>query len=468
MSLPSSLEAFQVHQTLVLNITGLNAHGDGIGHLDEAHPTVFVPNTVPGDRVCARVTNIKRTYAYAQLMQVLTPSPHRVRPACIVADKCGGCQWQAVDYAAQLTQKKDQVLQALRRIGKFADPQVLDVMAAPDPLGYRNKATYPLAWSPDRDRVKAGYYQRGTHKLINLNQCPIQDGQFNPLLAQLKQDIHRRGWSIYEETTHQGSLRHLSLRLGRRTGEMLITLVSCDRHLPQIQEQAQEWLERYPAVVGINLNLNRDRTNRIFGPRTETVAGRPYLREIFAGLEFQIQADTFFQIYTEQAEALVNRMFEALQLTGSETVIDAYCGIGTLTLPLAQRVKAVQGIEVHPESIRQAQENAQRNHLGNVQFLEGKVDHRLAEISQPPDLLLLDPPRKGCEGAVIDQIQRLQPRTILYLSCNPATLARDLQLLCQSGPYELKWVLPVDFFPQTAHIEALAYLSLETKHELIA
>ena len=460
----TSRASFQLNEILVLTIKGFNSSGDGIGYLDDEHPAVFVPNTVPGDRIQAKITYVKRNFARAELTGVLNPSPNRVRPPCIVADKCGGCQWLAVDYPTQLEHKTDKVRQALQRIGKFTDPTVFEILAAPSPLGYRNKVSYPFGVGAESS-VKAGYYQRGSHKLINLNQCPIQDEQFNPLLAELKQDIQARGWSIYDETAHDGSLRHLSFRIGRRTGNILITLVAKDRSLPKLEEQAQEWLEKYPKVVGVNLNLNLPRTNRIFGDFTINIAGQNYLIEKFAGLNFSIQPTTFFQIFTEQAEIVVERMLKALQLQGTETVVDAYCGIGTLTLPIAQNVRSILGIEIQTASIQQAKVNAKLNNIQNAKFLDGNVDQRLAELAQTPDILVLDPPRKGCSEKVIEQILRLLPSKIMYLTCNPATLARDLNLLCQNGQYHLNWVQPADFFPQTAHVESLAYLTLkESNH----
>jgi 23S rRNA (uracil1939-C5)-methyltransferase len=458
--LTPSRATFKLHDIVVLNINGLNSSGDGIGYLDENHPAVFVPNTVPGDRIQAKITFVKRNFARAELIGVLSPSTNRVRPPCIVADKCGGCQWLAVDYPTQLEHKTDTVRQALQRIGKFEDPTVFEILAAPTSLGYRNKVSYPFGMGAESS-VKAGYYQRGSHKLINLNQCPIQDEQFNPLLAELKQDIQARGWSIYDETTHEGSLRHLSFRIGRRTGDILITLISKDRRLPQLEAQAQEWLETYPTVVGVNLNLNTPRTNRIFGDSTFNLAGQDYLIEKFAGLSFSIQPTTFFQVFTEQAEIVVERMIEALQPQGTETVVDAYCGIGTLTLPIASRVKSVLGIEIQTASIQQAKVNAKLNSIHNAKFVDGNVDQRLAELTQTPDILVLDPPRKGCADSVIEQILRLLPSKIMYLTCNPATLSRDLNLLCQNDQYELNWVQPADFFPQTAHVESLAYLTLK-------
>lgn len=453
------IDQWQQGQLIEVTIADLSNNGDGVGRWGAQGQVVFVPDTVPGDQVQVRLVQVKPRYAHGRLQQIFSASPRRVRPSCIVADKCGGCQWQPVDYARQLEAKRNQVIQALERIGKFNQPPVDPVLAAPSPLGYRNKATYPLGQSKVEGKIKvqAGYYQKSSHRLINLNQCPVQDSRLNPLLADVKQDIQHQGWQVYDEQHHQGQVRHLSLRIGRRTGEILLTLV-VRGDLPGIEAQAQAWCDRYPSLVGVSLNYNPERTNVIFGAETRCVAGQPYLWEEFAGLRFQIRPDTFFQIYTEQAEALLSAILAQLNLQGYEVIVDAYCGIGTLTLPLAQRVQHVIGLEKQLTAVEQAQQNAALNQIQNVTFQVGAVETLLPALEMTPDVVLLDPPRKGCDLAVIENLSRNQPSQIVYVSCNPTTLARDLQLLCCQGNYHLIRVQPADFFPQTAHVECAAFL----------
>ncbi len=374
-----------------------------------------------------------------------------------IADKCGGCQWQSVAYEYQLKAKFNQVVQALERIGGFTSPPVEPVLAAPEALGYRNKVTYPLSRSAE-GQVQAGYYQKGTHQLINLNQCPVQDERLNPLLKEIKADIYKRGWSIYNETRHQGRLRHLGLRIGRRTGEMLLTLVVTDWTLQELEAQAQEWLNRYPNLVGVSLNLNAKVTNTIFGEKTRCIAGQAYLLEQFAGLEFQMLPTTFFQVNTEAAEALLEVIKQQLKTQGLEVLVDAYCGIGTLSLPLASQVKQVIGLEVQAAAVEQARFNAWRNNIENATFQLGSVEKSLPALAIKPDIVLLDPPRQGCDRTVIDALIKTKPQKIVYVSCKPATLARDLKLLCQEGNYKLVKVQPADFFPQTSHVECAAFL----------
>jgi len=449
--------AWQQGKLVEVVITDLSDTGDGVGRWEDR--VVFVPDTVIGDRVHTRLLNVKPHYAHGQLHELLEASCHRIRPSCIVADKCGGCQWQHVAYEYQLEAKQNQVIQALERIGGFNCPPVEPVLAAPSPLAYRNKATYPLGVSAT-GRVQAGYYQKGSHQLINLNQCPVQDTRLNPLLAEVKQDIQQLGWQVYNEQRHKGQVRHLGLRVGRRTGEMLLTLVVKNWDLPGIEAQAQEWLNRYPQLVGVSLNRNSERTNTIFGPQTRCIVGLPYLLEEFANLQFQVRADTFFQVYTESAEALLQVIIEQLNLQGDEVLVDAYCGIGTLTLPLARALRQAIGLEVQPEAVEQAQLNAQLNRITNVTFQVGQVETLLPQLDITPDIVLLDPPRKGCDRIVIESLLRSSPRRIVYVSCKPATLARDLKLLCQPGNYRLTKVQPADFFPQTAHVECAAFLTL--------
>ncbi len=447
-------ERWQQGELVEITIADLSDTGEGVGRFEQR--VVFVPDAVPGDRAIVRLVHVKPQYATGKLHQLLEPSPHRIRQSCIVADKCGGCQWQHVEYAYQLEAKRNQVIQALERIGGIAAPPVDPVLSAGKPSGYRNKVTYPLGMS-STGQVQAGYYQKGSHRLVNLNQCPVQDERLNPLLAEIKLDIQQQGWRAYDETYHRGEVRHLSLRIGRRTGEMLLTLVVKSGNLPGIEEQALSWLDRYPDLAGVCINVNPARSNAIFGPETSCLVGRPYVREEFAGLEFQLGPDTFFQVNTEAAEALLEAIASQLDLQGNELLIDAYCGIGTFTLPLARRVRQAIGLEVQAAAVELAKLNARSNYLTNVEFYAGEVEKLLPAAGAAADIVLLDPPRKGCDRAVLETLLQTRPNRIVYVSCKPATLARDLKILCEGG-YQLLRVQPADFFPQTAHVECAAFL----------
>lgn len=455
-------------------ITDLTDDGNGVGRYQDR--AVFVPDTVPGDRVWVRLVRVKPKYGEGKVQDVLEASPHRVRPHCIVADKCGGCQWQHIDYGYQLDAKRHLVVQALERIGGFTQPPVEAVLGGASGLAYRNKVTYPIARSAT-GQVQAGYFQKNSHRLVNINQCPIQDERLNPLLTNIKQDIQKRGWSIYDEQLQRGKIRHLSLRIGRRTGEILLTLIATQESLTGLQEQAQAWLEEYPQLVGVSLNVNSENTNVIFGDETRCLAGQPFLREEFAGLTFLLRPDTFFQINTEVAEKLFFSIIKELNLQGDEKIVDGYCGIGTFTLPLAQEllkkqsissegldktwIPQVLGLEVQAAAVEQAQQNAILNQINNVQFQVGTVQKLLPKLQYTPDVVFLDPPRKGCDRTVLETLIETQAQQIVYISCKPATLARDLKILCESGVYELTKVQPADFFPQTSHVECAAILRIK-------
>ncbi|MEA5560708.1 23S rRNA (uracil(1939)-C(5))-methyltransferase RlmD [Planktothrix agardhii] len=459
---------WQQGQQVEVEITDLTDEGSGVGRYQDR--VIFVPDTVPGDMVRVRLVRVKSKYAEGKLDRLLSPSNDRISPRCIVADKCGGCQWQHIDYALQLQSKRNLVVKTLEKIGGFINPPVDQVLAGESELGYRNKVTYPLGRSAT-GQVQAGYFQKHSHRLVNLNQCPVQDQRLNPLLANIKQDIQNRGWSIYDEALHRGKLRHLSLRIGRRTGEMLLTLIVTQASLPGLTEQAETWLEQYPGLQGVCLNLNPDQTNVIFGQETRCLAGHPYLKEEFGGLTFFLGSDTFFQVNTEVAEGLLEIMLQQLNLQGTERIVDAYCGIGTFTLPLASYLlkkqggsiqgsdlPQVMGLEVQETAIEQARKNAIFNQLDQVEFKLGTVQKLLPNLGYKPDIVLLDPPRKGCDRTVLETLLDMQPQHLIYISCRPATLARDLKILCETGVYELVRVQPADFFPQTSHVESMAFL----------
>ena len=297
--------------------------------------------------------------------------------------------------------------------------------------------------------------------MVNLNQCPVQDQRLDPLLAEVKQDIATQGWSIYNEERHQGRLRHLALRIGRRTGEILLTLVSTEMTLTNLEEQAQAWMARYPDLVGVCLNHNPQRNNIIFGSDTYTIAGRSYLAERFAGLTLHLRPETFFQVNTEVAEQLLGVIERRLQLQGHEVLLDAYCGIGTFTLPLARQVQRAIGVESQATAITQAKANAKLNNIQNVQFYAQTVESWVYDREGIADVVILDPPRKGCDRTVLDSLIRLQPARIVYVSCNPATLARDAGVLVHQAGYRCLAAGVINMFPHTAHVESMAVFDLQ-------
>jgi 23S rRNA (uracil1939-C5)-methyltransferase len=441
-------------QRLELSIDGCGHDGQGVARWQ--NQVVFIPGALPGERVEARVRRLAKRHLEADLLTVLEASPDRQRPPCILADHCGGCSLQHCVESAQARIKQDHVQEALRRLGGLSvDPT--PIWKAPQGLGYRNRALIPLERS-DNGAIRAGYYRRGSHRIVNMNRCPVLDPRIDQLVEPIKRDLTDTNWPVDVNLSGAGGLRHLALRVGHHSGEVLITLVSSHPNLPGLTAMAQAWMERWPRVVGVGLNLQPRSTNVVLGPTTELVLGRPWLLERFAGVELRIAADTFFQVNTPQAERVVPLLVAFFGADQAPRLLDAYCGIGTFALPLAAAGATVLGLELHGQAVQQARANAERAGLPNSQFLEGDVGALLSEHLGGVDGLVVDPPRKGLSDAARVAIGATPPPRLAYISCNPATLARDLGALCGSAGYRVERVQPVDFFPQTSHVESVALL----------
>jgi 23S rRNA (uracil1939-C5)-methyltransferase len=384
------------------------------------------------------------------------PSPQRRKPPCILAERCGGCSLQHCADAQQAELKTDLVRQALKRLGDV-EVEVLPIWSASTPLGYRNRALIPLERTPE-GQLRAGYYRRGSHKIVNMNRCPVLDPRIDALIEPIKADLEASRWPVDVNLSSGGGLRHLALRVGHHSGEVLITLVSSHNNLPGLEALANEWMQRWPEVVGVNLNIQPKASNVVLGPETHQVAGRSWLLERFAGQELRIAADTFFQVNTAQAERVVPLLTAFFSETAGSQVLEAYSGIGTFSLPLAAAGLDVLGLELHPGSVQQARANAERNELPNARFEQADVAASLAEHLTWAASLLVDPPRKGLTPEVMEAILQAPPNRLAYISCNPATLARDLGRLTSEAGYRLRPVQPVDFFPQTSHVECVALL----------
>jgi 23S rRNA (uracil1939-C5)-methyltransferase len=437
---------------------------DGKGVVRHGGEVVFVPGVLPGERVKLRLEHRSRSHWTASCTALLEASPERRSPPCTLAERCGGCSIQHLERAAQQRWKRQKVIDALRRIGRLGEDceqLVAPTLAAGDGLGYRNRAVLPLERAADGS-LRAGYYEPGSHRIVDLDHCPVLDQRLEALIAPLKHDLERSGWPVDRHLEAGGGLRHLALRLGVRSGERLVTLISSHAQLPGLEELACRWLQRWPELVGVCLNLQPQATNTLLGSTTVAVAGRGWVLERFAGLEFEVGADTFFQVNTTQAELVVPLLQTALAGHADGLLIDAYCGIGTYGLPLAAAGWQVLGIERGTAAVALARRNADRNNLADAcRFQEGPVAHLLAEAIGSCQALFVDPPRKGLEPEVLASIRAQPPASLLYLSCDPATLARDLaQLTGAEAPYRLERVQPIDFFPQTSHVECLSVLRL--------
>ena len=438
-----------------LRIDDLSHDGRGVGRIDGQ--VVFVAGGLPGDQLRVRLNRRARGHWHGELLAVAEPSPQRRRAPCILADHCGGCSLQAFDDGAEASWKQATVAAALQRIAGL-DPGVMRPFAPSDPaLGTRNRALIPLERT-EEGVLRAGYYRRGTHQIVNMNQCPVLDPRIDRLIQPIKSDLEASGWPV-DRHGLSGGLRHLGLRVGQHSGEVLITLIASQRDLPGLEELAQEWFSRWDEVVGVGLNLQPEATNQLMGARTDTLIGRGWLNESFAGLEVRIAADTFFQVHTQQAERVVPWLIEAFGGADGR-LVDAYCGIGTYSLPLAAAGWRVQGVEQHPGAVDLARHNAAANGLADRAGFEcHDVAEVLAERLSDATALFVDPPRKGLDAGSLAAILEARPQRLAYLSCDPSTLARDLGRLCADGVYDLRWVQALDLFPNTSHVETLAVLS---------
>ena len=444
---------------LVITVTGedLDLRGNGIARWQNW--VVVVAGLLPGEVARVQLQQRKRSQWLARRTESLLAAVDGRKPPCILANDCGGCSLQHLKDSSQTAWKHRQLDRALSRIGGLQHQSEPVLTNPSQALGYRNRALIPLHRDA-QGKLRMGYYRRGSHRIVNLNHCPVLDPRLDELLEPIKQDLQATGWPADADLHNGDGLRHLGLRLGTRTDEVLLTLVSSTTALDGLRDLAQTWCRRWPQVKGVTLNLQPQRNNKVLGAQTERLCGEDHIEETFCDLSLRLGTTTFFQVNTLQAEAAIHRLCSWLLLNaGSTTVIDAYCGIGTIALPLAAQGHTVLGLELHQASVDQARLNASRNRLESVQFKAGDVKTHLKEALPSHDALVVDPPRKGLDPEVVDRVLACPPRWLAYLSCDPATLSRDLKRLAgEEGVYSIDQLQPVDFFPQTTHLECLALL----------
>jgi 23S rRNA (uracil1939-C5)-methyltransferase len=451
---------------VTLDLEALVPGGEALARHDGF--TVFVPGGVPGDRVRAEVISTKPGYARAVIREVVTPGSSRIAARCPLFGRCGGCQWQEVAYASQLAWKRQIVVDALSRIGGFeGDALTAETLGMLDPWEYRNK----VHWAVSREdgpagRIRVGLYEARSHRVVDVSHCDIQHPLNNQVLDFLRQALNDFDFPLYDESSGKGWLRSAFAKAGHHTHELMIGLVTTRADFPREAEWVARVRAQFPGVTSIVQNVHAKPGNALMGPETRVLWGRDHLFETIGPLKFAISARSFFQVNSEQVERLYDTAVRFADLKGGERVVDLYSGTGTIALYLAAKgAGEAIGIEVIPEATRDALANARLNGIANARFLTGKVEDRLARLlaeTGPIDVALLDPPRKGCEASVIAAIARSGIPRIVYVSCNPATLARDLKLLVAEGGYRLHAVQPVDMFPQTAHVEAVALLTKES------
>lgn len=470
---------------VIIDIIGMNHDGEGVGRAEGY--TLFVAGALPGEQARVKVLKTKKQYGYAKLLELLQTSPQRVAAPCPIYHQCGGCQLQHLSYSGQLEWKRQHVVDALERIGKLtvakedgssgesdgkkdnlsseqtdlakqtnsAPIKVLPTLGMSEPWRYRNKAQVPVGVTDGA--LVGGFYARGSHRIIDMETCLIQHENNDDVVSKVKEIARRLGISAYDEESGQGLLRHVVVKVGFRTGEMMLVLVTNGDKIPR----AQEWIEairhEIPTVVSICQNVNKRQTNVIFGDITRVLWGRETIYDYIGDVKFAISARSFYQVNPVQTEVLYGKTVEYAGLTGKETVIDAYCGIGTISLFLAQHAAKVYGVEIVPEAIGDARRNAELNGMDNVTFEVGAAEDVIPSWKEQgieADIIVVDPPRKGCDPRLLETILEMKPERVVYVSCNPSTLARDLRVL-EGGGYRTVEVQPVDMFPHTVHVECL-------------
>ena len=447
------------NQEFIVTIEDMNEDGAGVGKVDGY--IWFVKDAVIGDVVRAKAMKIKKSYGFARLMEVLEPSVSRVIPSCPVARQCGGCQLQAMSYEEQLKFKERKVMNNLIRIGKFAEDEIhmLPIMGMEEPWRYRNKAQFPFGKDKDGN-VIAGFYAGRTHAIVEAEDCLLGVEENREILDIVKRFMKEMKIEPYDELSHKGLVRHVLIRKGFKTGEIMVCLVINGNKLPG-KERLVEMLTGGDGVKGmtsISYSVNQEKTNVIMGKEIVNLYGPGYITDYIGNVKYQISPLSFYQVNPVQTERLYGTALEYAGLTGNEIVWDLYCGIGTISLFLAQKAKKVYGVEIVPQAIEDARRNAEINGIHNAEFFVGKAEEVLPEQFEKnhvhADVIVVDPPRKGCDAVCLDTILKMRPERVVYVSCDSATLARDLRYLADGG-YVVERGKCCDMFPGTVHVESV-------------
>ncbi len=468
--------AYSKNDIVQITIEDIGVTGEGIGKIDGY--TLFVKDTVIGDVVEVKIMKAKKNYGYARLMNIITPSKDRVTPECNIARQCGGCQLQAMSYAAQLKYKQKLVSDNLKRIGGLTedvDYEMCDILGMDTPFRYRNKAQYPVGEDKDGNIIM-GFYAGHTHSIIPCDDCLLGDENNAVILRAVKQWMKDYRVRAYNENIHKGTLRHILIRTGFHTDEIMVCLVTKKMLRKEAADGLVRVIEQLNSgrklnIASLVVNINKEDTNVILGRECVTLYGRPYIEDYIGDIKFQISPLSFFQVNPKQTEVLYNKALEFANLTGNEAVWDLYCGIGTISLFLAKNAGMVYGVEIVPQAIEDAKNNAKLNGIDNAEFFVGKAEEvvpafyesRKADDSTGhnmtrPDVIVVDPPRKGCDEKLLDTIVTMSPQRVVYVSCDSATLARDLKVLSERG-YKIVKVQPVDQFANTVHVETVCLLT---------
>ena len=449
---------FRKNDLVTLEIEDCGIDGEGIGKADGF--TVFVKDAVIGDTVTAKIIKAKKNYGYGRLMEVLKPSPYRVEPKCEFARQCGGCQLQALSYDQQLVFKTNKVKGHLERIGGFTDIPMEPIIGMDELFHYRNKAQFPVGRNKE-GKIVTGFYAGRTHNIIENRDCALGVAENKEVLDCVIAHMEKYGIEPYNEATGKGLVRHVLIRYGYFTKEVMVCLILNGNKIPK-EEQLVKSLCEIPGMTSITINVNKKHSNVILGEEIRLLWGQEYITDRIGDISYQISPLSFYQVNPMQTQKLYAKALEYADLHGEETVWDLYCGIGTISLFLAQKAKFVRGVEIVPAAIENAKENAKLNGLENTEFFVGKAEEVLPREYKKngvyADVIVVDPPRKGCDETLLETMIEMNPDRIVYVSCDSATLARDLKYLCERG-YELRKVCPVDQFGMTVHVETVVLLS---------
>lgn len=463
--------SLEKNQEYEITIDDFGNDGEGIGHIDGM--AVFVKDAAPMDVARIKIIKVKKNYAYGRLMELIKPSPYRVEPVCPHGKRCGGCQIMHVSYAEQLKWKQNKVLNCLKRIGGVADAEgkMEPIIGMEEPyLRYRNKAQFPVRRDKN-GKVVIGFYAGRTHAVIDTDVCYLQDAVNDEIIRRFRAFMEEYQVETYDEENHRGLVRHILTRIGRKTGEVMVCViingneligVVPDKKVCNIEQELVDCLAGIKGMTSISINVNKEKTNRILGDSCRTLWGRDTITDYIGDVKYQINPLSFYQVNPVQTEKLYGKALEYADLKGDETVWDLYCGIGTISLFLAQKAKKVYGVEIVPEAIEDARINGKLNGFDNVEFFVGKAEEVLPREYEKngvyADVIVVDPPRKGCDIVAIRTMLQMKPKRIVYVSCDPATLARDVKLLREGG-YEMEKWCATDMFPMSGHVETVCLLS---------
>lgn len=443
---------------LKLNVLSISSEGSGVAKTSEGI-TVFIPDSAVGDELNVRILKVQKTYAFGKVEEVITPSPDRIAPTCNVGEKCGGCVYSHISYEAELKAKEQRVKDAIERIAKLSVP-MNPIVSTGEVSRYRNKAMIPVGLNKD-GKVTMGFYSKHSHRIIPCDDCSLQPLSFLKATEILKSFIESRNITVYNEATGKGLFRHLYLRIAEKTNELMITLVINGKELPFAEELINSFKEFLPNLKSVILNSNTDDTNVVLGKYSRTLYGEDSITDVLCDLKFMISPQSFYQVNRKGAELLYGKAAEYAALSGDEVLLDLYCGTGTIGLSMAHKAKSLIGVEIVPKAIEDAKKNAKANGIENARFICGdaaKAAETLKAEGVSPDVIIIDPPRKGCDKSLIKTISDFNPKRVVYVSCDPATLARDLAVFAELG-FKAEEITPVDMFPRTAHVECVVLMT---------